>query len=60
MSNRQGIIDLQNLLLIKYCILAAGEGREKRLIDIAKCDAQAEALLQQAEALPLTLVCLYL
>lgn len=58
--NRQSIIYLQNLLLTKCYIFAAGEGRDKRLADIAKCDAQAEALLQQAEALPLTLVCLYL
>lgn len=35
---------------------AAGEGRDRRLADIAKCDAQAEALLKQAEAVPLTLV----
>ena len=59
-SNRQASFTCIHLLLIKCYIFAAGEGRDKRLVDIAKCDAQAEALLQQAEALPLTLVCLYL
>lgn len=38
--------------------VAAGEGRDRRLNDIAKCDAQAETLLRQAESVPLTLVCL--
>ena len=35
---------------------AAGEGREKRLADIEKCERGVQDLLQQATAVPLTLV----
>jgi len=37
----------------------AGEGREKRLADIAKCEEEGQHLLQQATAVPLTLVLLH-
>ena len=45
------------MLCVTFCGPAAGEGRDKRLANIEQCDAQADALLQQAEAVPLTLVC---
>ena len=35
---------------------AAGEGRDKRLAEIEKCEADVQHLLQQATAVPLALV----
>ena len=51
-----GVMSLLISLLTPHLVYVGGEGREKRLADIDRCEKQAAELVQQATAVPLGVV----